>query len=267
MEATALARLRGRDRARYVSDMFARIATRYDLLNTLMSAGRHHAWRRATVRMTLDDERGPALDVATGTGDLAFELLRHPQVEEVVGLDFTQAMLPVARRKARRLGFAERSKFIVGDAHALPFPDDRFLCATVGFGARNFIDLPLALREMTRVVRPGGRVAILEIVRQEGIDPIGRAAPALFRRVAPILGAVFASDREAYTYLPESVQSFLTARELADLMREAGLEDVRGRSLALGFVTAQVGVKPGGRGCPAAPTSGAGVDARASAVR
>lgn len=187
---------------------------------------------------------GTALDVATGTGDFAFALLRQPQITRVVGLDFTCAMLPLAAEKARHQGAADWTEFVVGDAHALPFPDDRFICATVGFGVRNFLDVPLALREMRRVVKPGGRVVILEIVRQEGFNPIGKLFPLYFRHVTPLLGALFAGDREAYTYLPESVQGFLSEDELAALMEDVGFVSVQYHRLALGTVTALVGEKP-----------------------
>ncbi len=196
--------------------------------------------------MAVGEMSGPALDVATGTGDFTFDLLGHSQVSNVVGLDFTRAMLPLAIEKARERGNGARVEFVAGDAHALPFSDDTFICATVGFGVRNFIDVPLALHEMQRVVRPGGRVVILEIVRQDGINPVGKLFPLYFRRVTPWMGALFAGDREAYTYLPESVQGFLSADELAAMMREAGLVNVRYRSLALGTVAIHVGEKAGG---------------------
>ena len=235
--------MKGRERARYVGEMFTRISRRYDRLNTIMSGGRHYAWRRRAAGMAVGEMIGPALDVATGTGDFTFDLLRHPQVTNVVGLDFTRAMLPLAIEKACGLGFGDRIEFVAGDAHALPFPDDSFICATVGFGVRNFIDVRLALREMRRVVRPGGRVVILEIVRQDGLNPIGKLFPLYFRRVTPWMGALFAGDREAYTYLPESVQGFLSAEELAELMHGAGLVNVSYRRLALGTVAIHVGEK------------------------
>ncbi len=226
--------------------MFTRISRRYDRLNTIMSGGRHYAWRRRAAGMAVGEMSGPALDVATGTGDFTFDLLGHSQVSNVVGLDFTRAMLPLAIDKARARGTDDRVEFVAGDAHALPFSDDTFICATVGFGVRNFIDVSLALREMRRVVRPGGRVVILEIVRQDGINPVGKLFPLYFRRVTPWMGALFAGDREAYTYLPESVQGFLSADELAAMMREAGLVNVRHQRLALGTVAIHVGEKAGG---------------------
>ena len=223
--------------------MFARISRRYDRLNAIMSAGRHHAWRRIAVDMAVGDLSGPALDVATGTGDFAIDLSRKSQVSDVVGLDFTREMLLLAIQKTRRQGLGATAGYLAGDAHALPFQDDRFICATVGFGVRNFIDMPKALREMTRVVRPGGRVVILEIVRLEGLGPVGRLFPLYFRHVTPWLGAIFGGDREAYTYLPESVQGFLTAGEVAATMRDAGLANVTYRKLALGTVAIHVGDK------------------------
>ena len=237
--------MKGRERARYVGEMFARISRRYDRLNTIMSGGRHYAWRRRAAGMAVGELSGPALDVATGTGDFTFDLLRHPQVTHVVGLDFTRAMLPLAIEKSSDRGSDDRIDFVAGDAHALPFDDNQFICATVGFGVRNFIDVSLALREMRRVVRPGGRVVILEIVRQDGFNPIGKLFPLYFRRVTPWMGALFAGDREAYTYLPESVQGFLSADELAELMEGAALVNVTYQRLALGTVAIHVGVKGG----------------------
>lgn len=240
-----MANLRGSERARYVSRMFARISRRYDLLNAVMSGGRHHAWRRMAVEMATSGTRGPALDVATGTGDFALDLAGRPLASGVVGLDFVPQMLSLAGSKARRKGLADRIDFVVGDAHRLPFPDDVFACATVGFGVRNFIDVPEAIAELVRVVRPGCRVAILEIVHGGGRGPAGRLFPLCFRHVTPWLGAILAGDRQAYTYLPESVEGFLTADRLASLMEDAGLQNVSCRRLALGSVAIVAGKKPG----------------------
>ena len=206
-----LAHLSGDERARYVARMFGRISRRYDRLNAIMSGGRHHAWRRMATDMAVSGAEGPALDVATGTGDFALELASRPEVSGVVGLDFTPEMLPLALDKTRGRQLTDRTRYAVADAHELPLPDGHFICATVGFGVRNFVDLPRALKEMVRVLRPGGRLVILEIVRLEGLGIVGKAFPLYFRYVTPWLGAIFGGNREAYTYLPESVQGFLSA--------------------------------------------------------
>ena len=223
--------------------MFGRIAGRYDLLNTAMTAGRHYAWRRAAARMAAGSMTGPALDVATGTGDFAVELARLSNVENAVGLDFSPEMLEAAGRKAESKRLRDRIDYLVADAHSLPFEDSRFTCAVVGFGIRNFIDMPKAIAEMARVVRPGGRVGVLEIVRMEGRGPASRLFPLCFRYVTPWLGAALAGEREAYSYLPESVQGFMTAGKLADLMRGAGLRNVAVKKMALGSVAFLVGEK------------------------
>ena len=233
------------ERARYVSRMFARIARRYDLLNTLMTAGRHYSWRRLAAGLATAGLAGPALDVATGTGDFAIALAARPEVTRVAGLDFTHEMLPIARRKTRIRGLDSSADYLVGDAHYLPFRDDTFICATVGFGVRNFIDVPHAVKEMARVVRPSGRVAVLEIVRLERRGPFSRLFTFYFRHLTPVLGGIFAGDREAYTYLPESVAGFLSAAELASIMEEAGLGNVTVRKLAWGTVSVITGEKAG----------------------
>ncbi len=238
-----MARLQGKERARYVTRMFARIARRYDLLNTVMTAGRHHAWRSMATDVAISNVSGAALDVATGTGDFAFALARRPAVSHVVGLDYTPEMLTVADAKARLNGLASRLSLVAGDARALPFPDDHFECATVGFGVRNFTDVPRALREMARVVRPGGQVVVLEIVQLEDGGPLARLFPIYFRYIVPLMGAVLAGDRESYAYLPDSVEVFLTAGRLVSLMEEAGLTGVTHRKLALGIVAVLAGTK------------------------
>ena len=239
-----MAQLRGPERARYVASMFARISRRYDLLNTVMSGGRHHAWRRkATEMAVVEGLSGRALDVATGTGDFAFELASRAEVASVVGLDFARDMMTLGVRKGIRRGAESPVSFTEGDAHDLPFADSSFMCATVGFGIRNFIDVPKALREMARVVAPGGRVVSLEIVRQDGRDPISAMARLHFRYATPWLGALLAGDREAYTYLPQSAQGFMSADELTGAMTDAGLRVTHCVKLALGTVAIHVGQK------------------------
>ena len=224
---------------------FDRISRRYDLLNTVMTAGRHRAWRRLAAETATAGTTGTALDVATGTGDFAVALADRSEVTDVVGLDFAGEMLGVAVRKTAQRGMAGRVRYLAGDAHTLPFPDARFACATVGFGVRSFVDVQQALREMARVVAPGGKVVVLEIVRMEDGGLFSRVFPIYFRHITPWLGAVVAGDRDAYTYLPESVRRFLSAAEVADLMARAGLRDVTVRRLALGAVAIIAGTKPG----------------------
>ena len=185
------------------------------------------------VREAVGSTPGPALDVATGTCDLALELSRAGSVSSVVGLDRTPEMLSVGRRKALERGTSSVS-LVAGDAHDLPFSDNRFVCATVGFGVRNYADLDRAMREMVRVVAPGGRVVVLEIVKGRGRLGWGKLFPLLFGYVTPWLGMVLARDREAYTYLPESVRAFHSAAELALVMERSGLRGVKTRSAGPG---------------------------------
>ena len=213
-------------------------------MNTVMSGGRHHAWRRMASRLATSDLRGPALDIATGTGDFALDLARQPSISNVVGLDAADAMLARARHKAKRENLAGSVSLILGDAHHLPFPDGQFVAATVGFGIRNFADVRRAIGEMARVIRPGGRLAALEIVRITGRSPLKVVFPMYFRHVTPWLGAALAGDREAYTYLPESVERFLSAEEVGEIMEQAGLKIVEIRRYALGSVAILVAEKP-----------------------
>jgi len=225
------------ERARAVSTMFTRIADRYDLMNSLMTAGRHHAWRRATARAAAATPAGPILDLATGTGDLAIAVRRDDPTREVVGADFSLGMLRHARRK---LGTA-RGALVAADALTLPFAEGAFACVVSAFLLRNLVDLERGLREMRRVTRPGGRVVALEITRV-AVPVWGGIFGVYFHRLVPAIGAVVARDRQAYTYLPASVDRFLTARELATAMERAGLRDVRWRSFALGTVALHVGI-------------------------
>jgi demethylmenaquinone methyltransferase/2-methoxy-6-polyprenyl-1,4-benzoquinol methylase len=214
-----------------VRRMFDRIAPRYDLLNRLMTAGLDRTWRRAAAAAADVAAGERALDCCTGTGDLALDLAQRTAGGEVVGLDASPRMLELARRKAERAG--ARATFVEGDACALPFPDDAFDAATVAFGARNLPDLDRGLAEMVRVVRPGGRVVVLEITTPRHLRAFYRL---WFDRVVPRLGALVARDRAAYSYLPASVRRFPEPPELAARMAAAGAREIRWRTFAGGII-------------------------------
>lgn len=240
-----MAHLRGDDKRQYVAEMFARISPRYDLMNSLMTGGLHHRWKRETARFTAAGLRGAALDIATGTGDLAFALARCPGIDRAVGVDLLSEMLSIAADKpAASDKSAAPTVFAMGDALQLPFPDNAFVCATAGFSLRNMADVPAAIAEMARVVSPGGRVTTLELTP---MPPGIRAALGrlYFHRFVPLMGQLVAGDRTAYTYLPSSVDYFLTAEGLADVYRQAGLINVGYRRLGMGGVALHYGEKPG----------------------
>jgi demethylmenaquinone methyltransferase/2-methoxy-6-polyprenyl-1,4-benzoquinol methylase len=213
--------------------MFDRIARVYDRMNSVMTAGMHHRWRERAAELAEVRPGSTALDVATGTGDLAIALARRGA--EVTGSDFAPAMLELARKKAPGLTFEE------GDALNLAYPDDSFDAATVGFGARNFADLDRGLREMARVTKRGGKVVVLEITTPRK-PPLSWFFQAWFDRVVPMLGRV-AGDSDAYTYLPSSVRRFPGPEELAARMTAAGLRDVRWILTAGGIIALHAGTK------------------------
>ena len=227
------------ERAQAVSTMFTRIARRYDLMNSLMTAGRHHAWREAAAREAVGAPPGPLLDLATGTADLAIAARRLDRSRAVIGADFSLGMLGQARLKLGqdRAGVA----LAAADALALPFADGAFACVVSAFLVRNLVDLEAGLAEMRRVTRRGGRVITLDIVKI-ALPVWGELFGLYFRRVVPAIGALVAGDRQAYTYLPDSVDRFLTARDLVAAMRRAGLRDVSFRTFGLGSVALHVGV-------------------------
>jgi demethylmenaquinone methyltransferase / 2-methoxy-6-polyprenyl-1,4-benzoquinol methylase len=212
-----------------VRSMFDRIAPVYDVMNRVMTAGLDQRWRRATVRAVVrPGDR--VLDAACGTGDLG--ILAAKEGASVTGLDFSEPMLERARRKAPEL------EWIRGDLLALPFADGSFDAATVGFGVRNVADLPASIAELGRVLRPGGRLAILEITRPRG--PLRWFYSLWFDRIVPLLGKVLPGG-EAYTYLPASVRRFPGPDDLAAQM--LGFTDVRYRLFAGGIVALHTGVK------------------------
>lgn len=220
-----------------VRGMFDRIARFYDRMNSVMTAGMHHRWRARAADLAALAPGDRALDVATGTGDLAIELRRRVgDAGEVVGLDFSESMLALARAKAPGLRFDQ------GNALALPYADGEFAAATVGFGARNLSDLRAGLAEMRRVVRPEGRVVVLEITTPRR-PPLSWFFGLWFDRVVPLLGRV-AGDSDAYAYLPSSVRRFPGPAELGAELSAVGLVDVRWVLTAGGIIAIHVGTVP-----------------------
>jgi demethylmenaquinone methyltransferase/2-methoxy-6-polyprenyl-1,4-benzoquinol methylase len=216
-----------------VRAMFDRIARVYDPMNSVMTAGMHHRWRERAADLTAVGPGSRALDVATGTGDLALELERRGAA--VVGLDFSGAMLELAREKAPTIEWEQ------GNALELPYSDEQFDAVSVGFGARNFSDLDRGLGEMARVTKQGGRVVILEITTPRR-PPLSLFFSLWFDRMVPALGRL-AGDSDAYAYLPSSVRRFPGPEQLAERMAAAGLEDVRWLLTAGGIIAIHVGTR------------------------
>lgn len=228
------------DKAEYVRQMFAGIADRYDLLNSVLSFSRHKSWRRYAVRLSRLKPGDSALDVCTGTGDFAIDLYRAAGPNgTVTGCDFCIPMVRLGQNKVRRKG--AKIGMMVADALKLPYRSNRFDCATVGFGIRNVADARQALAEMARVVRPGGRVVCLEFNQPKSRLLRG---PVHFyeSRILPRIGALL-SRSEAYSYLPKSILAFHTREELAAIMESVGLQDIQVHDLNFGVVCIHVGVK------------------------
>jgi demethylmenaquinone methyltransferase/2-methoxy-6-polyprenyl-1,4-benzoquinol methylase len=220
--------------------MFDRVASHYDTLNSVMTAGLHHRWReRAADRAELAPGDS-ALDVCCGTGDLALELAqRVAPGGHVIGCDFSEPMLDLARDKARERD-TNGVRFEWADALSLPYDAGRFDAVTVGFGVRNLANLERGLGEMRRVLRPGGRLVVLEIT-QPTRPPLSTFFSLWFDRIVPMLGAL-SEESEAYSYLPESVRSFPGPQRLGELMDRAGLKRIRWTVLAGGIIAIHSGI-------------------------
>ncbi len=218
--------------------MFDRIAQRYDMMNRVLSFGLDRGWRKRTVRALHLGERPRVLDIATGTGDLAIDIARTHPGASVVGLDPSGEMLAIAKRKVERRGLADRVTLVRGDAQALPYKNCEMDAATIAFGIRNVPDRLVGLREMARVVRPGGRIAVLELGEpRRGI--MAGAARVHTHRVVPWLGALLSGARE-YRYLERSIAAFPPATEFAQLMQQAGLHVIEVVPLTFGVCTLYV---------------------------
>jgi demethylmenaquinone methyltransferase / 2-methoxy-6-polyprenyl-1,4-benzoquinol methylase len=231
-------------KATYVRRMFGRIAGVYDLMNRVMTGGLDRRWRLFAAHQVGLAPGQRALDIGTGTADLAIAVAQLGASDStVVGVDFTPEMLEHGRRKLARLGLSPRIELRQGDGERLDFPAESFDACCSAFVVRNLTDLPGGFREMLRVVRPGGRVVCLEISHPPGAL-FGGLFSLYFGRIVPLLGRLIARSSDAYTYLPTSVLAFPRAPQLKAIMEEAGWTDVRYTYLTGGVVAVHVGVKP-----------------------
>jgi demethylmenaquinone methyltransferase/2-methoxy-6-polyprenyl-1,4-benzoquinol methylase len=226
-----------------IEAMFSSIAPRYDLLNRLLSLGRDRYWRRFAVSKLPGLDEGIFLDVATGTGDIAMEIMkRHSSGIRVIGVDLSENMIELGREKVRKAGFGERIELRRGSINSLDFGDDLFDAAIIAFGIRNIQDYRLGISEMVRVVKKGGKVVILEFASKQ--QPFLRGLYRFYMtRILPLVGEIISGKKGAYRYLPDSVADFPPPEDLKLLMQNAGLRDVSYYTLTFGITTVHVGYK------------------------
>lgn len=234
-----MANLQGKERAEYVQNMFAQIAGRYDRMNRLMTGGQDMRWRKEVVALANVPTHGRVLDIATGTGDIAYEALtQYPEIHAVGG-DFTIEMMQVGKQYPERAAI----DWVTCDTLALPHPDNTFDAVVSGFLMRNVIDVEGAFREQMRVTRPGGRVVVLESSPPK--DNLLKPFIMIhLNYVIPTLGRLIAGSSDAYSYLPDSTKQFRTPEDLAETMRRLGYEDVTYRLFMFGTIAIHAGTKP-----------------------
>lgn len=231
------------EKASHVRDMFASIAPTYDTTNRVLTAGVDEAWRRRALRELGATAGGRVLDLCCGTGDLSFGVLRADRAAAVAGVDFCEPMLAGARERARREDPGHRAEFICGDVMALPFGDDTFDGATMGFSMRNVVDITATLRETLRVLRPGARFVNLDISKAP--NPLARALfETYFYKLVPVIGRAVSGSKSAYSYLPQSLTNYPDADALAQRFCDAGFVGVRYVRLCMGAIALHVGTKP-----------------------
>jgi demethylmenaquinone methyltransferase/2-methoxy-6-polyprenyl-1,4-benzoquinol methylase len=228
------------ERTRRVGEVFASVAPRYDLMNDLMSLGIHRFWKADYVRQVAPEQAEHILDLAGGTGDIA--MLMAKRGAAVTVCDINPEMLKVGKARAADRGFFGKIEWVEGNAEELPFDDETFDAVTIAFGLRNVTKIGQALKEIHRVLKPGGRFYCLEFSRPS-LPLIERMYETYSFTVLPFLGQKIAGDAEAYTYLAESIRAFPEQDKLAALMREAGFTTVRFRNLSLGIAAVHSGWK------------------------
>ncbi len=237
-----------RQKADQVRDMFDNIAPAYDFMNRAMTFGIDKRWRRRAVRLIIKQFSPPPpdlriLDLATGTGDLAMLIARRIPVAKVTGLDLSEGMLAVGRKKIADAGLSGRISLQAGDGLNLPFPDDSFDCITIAYGVRNFQDIARGYAEMFRVMRPGGMLCVIELSTPQ--SPIIRPLYNLYAtRIIPLAGRIVSRDVSAYSYLPESIRAVPCGETMTRIISDAGFADAAYRPLTFGVCTIYTALKP-----------------------
>ncbi|MFC5739735.1 bifunctional demethylmenaquinone methyltransferase/2-methoxy-6-polyprenyl-1,4-benzoquinol methylase UbiE [Sinirhodobacter huangdaonensis] len=229
-------------KAGMVHGVFSRVASKYDIMNDLMSMGIHRIWKDAMMDWLAPRPGQRLLDVAGGTGDVAFRFLKRAPGATATVCDMTESMLIEGQKRAEAEDMAERLSWVVGDAMELPFEDNTFDVYTISFGIRNVTRIPDALREAYRVLRPGGRIMVLEF-SQIPNDMLQSLYDAYSFNVIPVMGQIVANDRDSYQYLVESIRKFPTQEIFASMIREAGFEHVKYRNLTMGIAALHSGWK------------------------
>lgn len=224
-----------------VAEMFNNISARYDFLNHFLSLGIDKLWRKRAVKELKPISPKRILDIATGTGDFAIELLSL-KPNEIVGLDISEGMLQVGRDKMKKRKVDNIISMVLGDSENLPFEDGHFDAITVGFGVRNFENLEKGLSEMLRVIRPGGKIIILEFSKPKKF-PVKQAFGFYSKYIIPFFGKNISKDEKAYAYLPESVAAFPEGESFMEILRKLGYQEVKGRIVSGGIATIYSGSK------------------------
>jgi demethylmenaquinone methyltransferase/2-methoxy-6-polyprenyl-1,4-benzoquinol methylase len=223
-----------------VAEMFNNIAFRYDFLNSLLSLGIHKGWRKKAVAILKAKQPQIILDVATGTGDFAIEALKT-NAKKVIGVDISEGMLGVGKQKIKKLNLTAKIDLQVADAEHLPFADNYFDAITVGFGVRNFENLEKGLQDMLRVLKPGGDLVIIEFSKPTGL--FSYVYKIYFKHITPAIGKLFSKDHRAYSYLPESVETFPYGENLCKILSVCGYTDVSFQILTFGVASIYVATK------------------------
>lgn len=224
-----------------VAEMFNNISAKYDFLNHFLSLGIDKLWRKKAVKQLQPIAPKRILDIATGTGDFALELLSL-KPNEIVGLDISEGMLQVGREKMKKRKVDNIISMVLGDSENLPFEDGHFDAITVGFGVRNFENLEKGLSEMLRVIRPGGKIIILEFSKPKKF-PVKQAFGFYSKYIIPFFGKNISKDEKAYAYLPESVAAFPEGESFMAILRKLGYQDVQGKTVSGGIATIYSGGK------------------------
>lgn len=233
----------GEDKVKQIGRMFDTISPAYDLMNRIMSLGRDGYWRRSAIREIEEYGGGNILDIATGTGDMAFLIYGTIHPHSITGCDISEGMLGIAREKAASAGLENKISFCTGDCSALPFEDGRFDAATVAFGVRNFGNLLEGLSEISRVLKPGGKVSVLELTVPE--NRLYRLGYNIYTKLfIPVLGRIIARDFKAYEYLGKSIRAMPQGKEMLSIMESAGFENCRYRYMTFGSCAVYTGFTP-----------------------